>query len=74
VDDRRTGHLGGNARAADETTPAVEQGGHCVIVRGRLELTDDGLAVLGQIPAETAGTWVNLYIRRENIALHSYEL
>lgn len=64
---------GHNARPTSETSPALEHGGHCVIVRGRLTLTTDGAAVLdldggqilldvvGHIPAVADGSWVNLY-------------
>jgi len=77
---------GHNARPASETSPALEQGGHCVIVRGRFTLTADDAAVLdldgdpilldviGPVPAAADGSWVNLYLRRENVALHPYEL
>lgn len=77
---------GQNARPADETSSGLEQGGHCVIVRGRLKLTIDGAAILelggdqilldvvGPIPTATDGSWVNLYLQRENIALYPYEL
>jgi hypothetical protein len=77
---------GRNMRPADETAPAVEQGGHCVIVRGRLDVTADAAAVLdlagdqilldtaGPIPSEAAGAWVNLYLQRENVAFYPYDL
>jgi hypothetical protein len=77
---------GQNARPADEASSALQQGGHCVIVRGQLKLTVDGAAVLdlggdqilldvaGPLPPATDGSWVNLYIQREKIALYPYEL
>jgi hypothetical protein len=57
-----------------------------VIVRGWLHLTVDAAAVLDlagtqilldlavPVPAEVAGTWVELFIQRENIALYPYNL
>jgi hypothetical protein len=57
-----------------------------VIVRGRLDVTVDGGAVLDlagtkilldlavAVPTEVAGTWVELFIQRENIALYPYNL
>ena len=75
-----------NSRPASETSPALEQGGHCVIVRGRLTLTTDGAAVLdldgdqilldvvGHIPAAADGSWMNFYLHREDIALYPYQL
>ena len=77
---------GRNAKPAAEAAAALRPGGHCVIVRGRLDLTSDGAAVLDlggtpvlldltdPIPAEVAGTWIELYLERENIALYPYEL
>ncbi|MGQ4490632.1 hypothetical protein ACN6LM_001349 [Streptomyces sp. SAS_281] len=77
---------GRNARPADGAGPGVRPGGHCVVLRGRLNLTDNGAAVLdfdgsqilldlaGPLPEGTDGTWVELHIEREKIALHPYEL
>jgi hypothetical protein len=76
---------GGNAKPGN-APPAVRQGGHCVVLRGRIDLTVDGAAILdlggsqilldlsSPIPADVSGTWVELYLRRENIALCPYEL
>lgn len=77
---------GRNAKPATEATPALDRGGHCVIVRGKLTLTPDNAALLefggtliqldlaDPIPAEVAGTWIELYLEREKIAIHPYEL
>ena len=77
---------GHNARPAKQASSGLETGGHCVIVRGRLTLTADGAAVLelggdqilletvGPFPSTTDGTWVNLYLQRDNISLYPYEL
>ncbi|MEV6600901.1 hypothetical protein AB0M36_29250 [Actinoplanes sp. NPDC051346] len=77
---------GQNARPAGEASPTLQQEGHRVIVRGRLKLTIDGAAILdlggdqilldvvGSIPTATDGSWVNLYLQREKVALHPYEL
>jgi hypothetical protein len=72
---------GRNARPASGTGPGVRPGGHCVVLRGRLSLTEDGAAVLrlddadipldvaGPLPADVDGTWVELFVEREKIAL-----
>ncbi|MFF5225767.1 hypothetical protein [Dactylosporangium sp. NPDC000521] len=77
---------GKNAKPTSEAAAELRQGGHCVIVRGRLDVTVDGAAVLDlagtvilldlavPVPAEVAGTWVELFIQRENIALYPYNL
>lgn len=77
---------GRNAEPAAEAVPGVKAAGHCVIVRGRVELTADGAAVLDldgtqilldladPLPADVAGTWIELYLEREKIALYPYEL
>ncbi|MFF1555922.1 hypothetical protein [Streptomyces sp. NPDC058279] len=77
---------GRNAKPAVGVGPGVRPGGHCVVLRGRLNLTVDGAAVLDfggtQIPLDladplpegVAGTWVELFVEREKIALYPYEL
>ena len=77
---------GRNAKPATESTPGVRPGGHCVILRGRLELTVDGAAVfdLGgslilfdladRLPRGIDGTWVDLYLEREKISLYPFDL
>lgn len=73
---------GQNAGPAGQASSAFHQEDHGVTVQGRLELTVDGAAVLdmgghlilldvaGRIPATTHGSWVNLYLRPESIALY----
>ncbi|MEK0099797.1 hypothetical protein WDA79_15145 [Streptomyces sp. A475] len=81
--DGRRGHLlGAERHAAVGVGPGVRPGGHCVVLRGRLNLTDDGTAVLDfdgtqilldladPLPEGVAGTWVELFIEREKIALY----
>ncbi|PKT69155.1 hypothetical protein CW362_31230 [Streptomyces populi] len=77
---------GRNAKPATGTGPEVRPGGHCVVLRGRLNLEEDGVAVLhlddanilldltDPLPDGIVGTWVELFIEREKIALYPYEL
>ncbi|MDQ1042048.1 hypothetical protein [Streptomyces sp. V4I2] len=77
---------GRNAKPAAGIGPRLRTGGHCVVMRGRLSLTEDGAALLDldgttilldladQLPEGVAGTWVELFIEREKIALYPYEL
>lgn len=77
---------GRNAKPAAGIGPGLRTGGHCVVLRGRLSLTEDGAALLDldgttvlldladQLPEGVAGTWVELFIEREKIALCPYEL
>jgi hypothetical protein len=77
---------GRNAKPAAGSGPGLWTGGHCVALRGRLSLTEDGGALLDldgttilldladQLPEGVAGTWVELFIEREKIALYPYEL
>ncbi|MGW5640955.1 hypothetical protein, partial [Streptomyces sp. NPDC003832] len=77
---------GRNAKPAVGVGPGVRPGGHCVVLRGRLDLTVDGAAVLDfggsqilldlvdPLPEGVDGTWVELFIEREKIALYPYEL
>lgn len=77
---------GRNAKSAAGIGPGLRTGGHCVVLRGRLSLTEDGAALLDldgttilldladPMPEGVAGTWVELFIEREKIALYPYEL
>ncbi|MET9503633.1 hypothetical protein ABZY42_18225 [Streptomyces sp. NPDC006622] len=77
---------GRNAEPAAGIGPGLRTGGHCVVLRGRLSLTEGGAALLDldgttilldlpdQLPERVAGTWVELFIEREKIALYPYEL
>lgn len=77
---------GVNAKSASEPAAGLRQGGHCVVVRGRLEVATDGAAVLdlageqvlldlaGPVPAEVAGTWIELFIQSEHLAVYPYRL
>ncbi|KOV99550.1 hypothetical protein ADK65_17785 [Streptomyces sp. NRRL B-1140] len=72
---------GRNARPASGTGPGVRPGGHCVVLRGRLGLEEDGVAVLhlddadipldvaGPLPEDVDGLWIELFVDREKIAL-----
>ncbi|MEU9126022.1 hypothetical protein AB0C96_40505 [Streptomyces sp. NPDC048506] len=77
---------GRNAKPAAGIGPGLRTGGHCVVVRGRLSLTEDGAALLDldgttilldlvdPLPEGVVGTWVELFIERDQIALYPYEL
>ncbi|MGW2987564.1 hypothetical protein [Streptomyces goshikiensis] len=77
---------GRNAKPAAGFGPGVRTGGHCVVLRGRLNPTEDGAAVLDldgtlilldvadPLPEGVAGTWVELFVEREKISLYPYEL
>ncbi|MEV7930581.1 hypothetical protein [Kitasatospora sp. NPDC088779] len=77
---------GRNAKSAVGAGPDIRPGGDCVVLRGRLNLTGDGVGVLdvdgtailldlaGPMPDGAIGTWVELHIERERIALYPYEL
>lgn len=77
---------GRNAKSAAGIGPGLWTGGHCVVVRGQLSLTEDGAAMLDlngatillgladPLPDGVVGTWVELFIEREKIAVYPYEL
>ncbi|WP_329378587.1 hypothetical protein [Streptomyces sp. NBC_01716] len=77
---------GRNAKPAAGIGPGLRTGGHCVVLRGRLSVTEHGAALLDldgsailldladPLPEGVAGTWVELFIEREKIALYPYEL
>ncbi|WP_327381436.1 hypothetical protein [Streptomyces sp. NBC_01207] len=77
---------GRNAKPAVSFGAGVRPEGHCVVLRGRLNQTVDGAAVLDfdgvqilldladPLPEGVASTWVELFIEREKIALYPYEL
>ncbi|MEH0653020.1 hypothetical protein QA995_26970 [Streptomyces scabiei] len=77
---------GRNAKPAAGVGPGLRTGGHCVVLRGRLILKEDGAALLDldgstvlldlvePLPDGVAGSWVELFIDRNNVALHPYEL
>lgn len=76
-----------NAKPAAGSGPEVRTGGHCVVLRGRLTLTEDGAALMDldgtlilldvadrPLPEEAADTWVELSVARDKITLHPFEL
>ncbi|MFD9729443.1 hypothetical protein [Streptomyces sp. NPDC059072] len=77
---------GRNAKPAVGVGPGVRPVGHRVVLRGRLNLTVDGAGVFdldgtqilldlaGPVPEGVGGTWVEIFIEREKIALYPYEL
>ncbi|MEV8209917.1 hypothetical protein AB0P40_32990 [Streptomyces sp. NPDC079189] len=77
---------GQNAKLAVGIGPGLRTGGHCVVLRGLLSLTEDGAAVLDldganilldladPLPEDIAGTWVELFVDREKVSLYPYAL
>lgn len=77
---------GRNTKPAVGVGPGVRPEGHCVVLRGRLDLTEDGASVSAfdgsqilldlaePLPEGVAGTWIELCIEREKVAPHPYEL
>ncbi|MEE1751562.1 hypothetical protein [Streptomyces sp. SP18CS02] len=73
---------GRNAVPAKGYGPEVRPGRHGIVLRGRLRLTGDGaglfdlddttvlLNLVAPPPEGTVGTWVDLFVRRETVALH----
>ncbi|MGW4390991.1 hypothetical protein [Streptomyces sp. NPDC004685] len=76
---------GRNAKPAVGDGPEIRPGGHCVVLRGLLCHTEDGVGMLDldgtvilldladPLPDGVSGTWVELYIERERIALYPYD-
>jgi hypothetical protein len=72
---------GRNAKPADEPGPAILAGGHCVILRGRLAVTPDGVGELeldGSMilvdfaeppPAEMDAGWVQIHVPHQDVRL-----
>ncbi|MGQ4418514.1 hypothetical protein ACN6LA_005287 [Streptomyces sp. SAS_269] len=77
---------GWNAKPAVGTGPGLRTGGHCVVLRGRLSVTDDGATLLDfdgtnmlldlvdPLPEDVANQWVELFIEREKVSLYPYLL
>jgi hypothetical protein len=77
---------GQNAKPAVGIGPGLRTGGHCVVLRGQLSLTEDGAALLDfdgtnilldladPLPEDVANTWVELFIEREKVSLYPYVL
>jgi hypothetical protein len=77
---------GRNAKPAVGFGPRIRPGGHCVVLRGRLNLTVGGASVLDfdgaqilldladPLPEGVTGTWVELFVEREKVALYPYKL
>lgn len=77
---------GRNAKPAADTGPGLRTGGHCVVLRGQLHLTEDGAALLdfdgtpilldvtGRLPDNVIGTWVELFVEHGMVAVHPYEV
>ncbi|MGW0778574.1 hypothetical protein ACWD01_34245 [Streptomyces sp. NPDC002835] len=77
---------GRNAKPSATHGPGIRTGGHCVILRGRLSVEEDGAGVLDlggalilldltdPVPEGVAGTWIELRVERERISLYPYVL
>lgn len=77
-------HWARNTRPAAATEPELRQEGDRVIMRGRLHLTDDEAAYLqmghwsvlfdlaSPIPSNMDGSWVEISVGTECVALHPY--
>ncbi|WP_155391728.1 hypothetical protein [Catellatospora paridis] len=77
---------GRNARSSTVCEPGVGAEGHCVVLRGKLRHLEHGAAALdlaggqilldveGSMPEDTDGTWVELVIEQERVAIYPYSL
>ncbi|MEW2581326.1 hypothetical protein [Streptomyces syringium] len=78
-------HWGQNTRSAAATEPALRQEDDQVIMNGCLHLTNDGAACLqmghwtvlfdlaSPIPSGLDGSWVQINVGSESVALHPYQ-
>ncbi|MFI8907664.1 hypothetical protein ACIGV8_19370 [Streptomyces albidoflavus] len=75
---------GVNTRSAPAAGPGVREEAGRVVLRGRLQLTEDGAAVLelGDArvlfdvgpPPPPDGTWVEISVEPDRVELHPYQL
>ncbi|MER5961447.1 hypothetical protein [Streptomyces sp. NPDC002057] len=77
---------GRNAQPAAGIGPGLRSDGRDVVLRGQLNVTEDGAALLelggtqilldlaDRLPSGAAGGWVELFIEGEKAALYPYEL
>ncbi|MFE1546511.1 hypothetical protein [Streptomyces sp. NPDC058718] len=78
-------HWGQNTRAASAAEPELRQEGDRVIMSGRLHLTDDGAVYLqmghwsvlfdlaSPVPSGLDGSWMQIGVGSDSVALHSYQ-
>lgn len=78
-------HWGQNAHSASCAEPAIRQDGDRPVLRGRLHLTEDGAArlqvgyrsilfdVAAPIPGSADGTWVEIGVGADSVALYPYQ-
>lgn len=67
---------GRNAKPAASSGPGVRPGAHCLVLRGQLNLAADGAAVLdlaAPLSEGVAGTWVEVFLEREKVALYPFQ-
>ncbi|MFC9343787.1 hypothetical protein ACFT0G_28365 [Streptomyces sp. NPDC057020] len=76
---------GQNTRAVSTTEPELRQEGEQVIMSGRLHMADDGAAHLqighwsvlfdlaSPIPSGMDGSWVQISVGSDSVALHPYQ-
>ncbi|WP_406272608.1 hypothetical protein OHT93_23775 [Streptomyces sp. NBC_00191] len=77
---------GHNAKPASCSGPGVRPGGHGVVLCGHMYVFEDGAAALdlggtpilldlaAPLPEGVAGSWVEICVERENVALWPYGL
>lgn len=77
---------GCNARAAGLEEPGLWEDGERIVLRGRLDLTEDGAAVLafgsthilfdlaGPSPDDVDGTWVEISTERDRVSVWPFQI
>ncbi|MER6314384.1 hypothetical protein ABT237_11520 [Streptomyces sp. NPDC001581] len=77
-------HWGQNTRPASRSEPGIRQDGDRLVLRGRLQLTEDGAAYLqmgywpvlfdvaSPIPGSADGAWVEISVDAGSVALYPY--
>lgn len=78
-------HWGQNTRSASCAEPVIRQDGDRLVLRGRLQFTEDGAAYLqmgywpvlfdvaSPIPDSADGSWVEISVDAGSIALYPYQ-
>lgn len=77
---------GWNTQSAAVAEPGLRQDGDCIVLRGRLDLTDDGSGVLemgdsqilldlaAPVPKEIDGAWVEIRVPENSVAIWPFLL
>lgn len=78
-------HWGQNTHPASRSEPGIRQDGDRLVLRGRLQLTEDGAAYLqmgywpvlfdvaSPIPSSADGAWVEISVEAGSVALYPYQ-